>query len=201
MKYLSFSHVKHTHMRAHSHTQTCSHISGGLLLEWTGLCEITAKRSLTGSAGPLLNCSEDYITLEWDKRLHTRRMGGGHQTRLCPDCARSNPVGGRTDFPEARCHFYLNNSYEESTGGSAFVPSFVSSCRFLPSSFFFPVLSQPGPFFYLVSLITGCTELQYYGWASSKSFNPTWCLRSQLGCSLTMNGTPVASGEILVMVF
>lgn len=98
----------------YTHTHKHAQISGGSLLEWTGLCEITGKRSLTDSAGPLLNCSEDYITLEWDKRLHTRRMGGGHQTRLCPDCARSNPAEGDADFPEARCHFFLNNSYEES---------------------------------------------------------------------------------------
>lgn len=48
-------------------------------------------------------------------------MGGGHQTRLCPDRARSNPAEGSADFPQARCHFSLNNSYEESNSSSAFV--------------------------------------------------------------------------------
>lgn len=137
----------------YTHTHNYAQISGGSLLEWTGLCEITGKRSLTGSAGPLLNCSEDYITLEWDKRLHTRRMGGGHQTRLCPDCARSNPAEGSADFPQARCHFSLNNSYEESNSSSAFVPIFGASLRFSPS---YPVFFSPFcscPFFYLVSWI------------------------------------------------
>lgn len=41
-------------------------------------------------------------------------MGGGHQTRLCPDRAKSNPAEGSADFPQARCHFSLNNSYEGS---------------------------------------------------------------------------------------
>lgn len=136
----------HLHTHTHKHTQ----ISGGSLLEWTGLCEITGKRSLTGSAGPLLNCSEDYITLEWDKRLHTRRMGGGHQTRLCPDCARSNPAEGSADFPQARCHFSLNNSYEESNSSFAFcivfsIPSIIS-CSFVFSC-------RPCTFFHLVSWI------------------------------------------------
>lgn len=119
-------------------TYTHIWISGGSLLKWTGLCEITGKRSLTDSVWPLLNCSEDYITLEWDKRLHTRRMGGRHQTRLRPDCAKSNPAEGSGDFPQARCHFVLNNTYEtsniSSTSATWFVPFllfYVCVCVFV----------------------------------------------------------------------
>lgn len=44
-----------TNTRSHVHTNT----------PYEGPpCEITSKPGLTGSAGPLLNCSEDYITLE-----------------------------------------------------------------------------------------------------------------------------------------
>lgn len=80
-------------------------------------------------------------------------MGGGHQTRLCPDCARSNPAEGSADFPQARCHFSLNNSYEESMSSSAFVPLFVRSPRFPPSYPVFFFSSRSCPFFYLVSWI------------------------------------------------
>lgn len=123
-------------MRAHVQTR------GGSWLEWTGLCEITGKRGLTGSAGPLLNCSEDYITLERDKRLHTRRMGGGHQTRLCPDRAGSNPAEGSADFPQARCHFSLNNSPI-----AAKFPSITPAFTPPPPSKFPPLsaLSDPPP--------------------------------------------------------
>lgn len=56
-------------------------------------------------------------------------MGGGHQTRLCPDCARSNPAEGGADFPQARCHFSLNNPYEESNSSVilSFSPSYPAS--------------------------------------------------------------------------
>lgn len=76
-----------------------------------------------------MNCSEDYITLERDKRLHTRRMGGGHQRRLCADGAGSNPAEGSADFPQARCHFSLNNSYDgcDSSLGSLHHTRFYSS--------------------------------------------------------------------------
>lgn len=77
-------------------------------------------------------------------------MGGGHQTRLCPDCARSNPAEGSADFPQARCHFYLNNSYEESNSGPAFVLSFCMAF-ISPSIIFF--VPRFGPFFHLLSWI------------------------------------------------
>lgn len=53
-----------THTHALTDTEQPHTYAGGWWQEWTGLCEITGKRRLTGSAGPLLNCSEDYITLE-----------------------------------------------------------------------------------------------------------------------------------------
>lgn len=102
-------------------------------------------------------------------------MGGGHQTRLCPDCARSNPAEGSADFPQARCHFSLNNSYEESNSSSAFVPLFESSPRFPPS---FPVFFPPVPFLpVLLSCFLDCccTKLRCYDWNSSKSFNFMRC--------------------------
>lgn len=102
-------------------------------------------------------------------------MGGGHQTRLCPDCARSNPVEGSADFPQARCHFSLNNSYEESNSSSGFVPLFVSS---LPPSypvfFFFLFSSRSRPILLSCFLDCRCTKLQCYDWNSSKSFNFMW---------------------------
>lgn len=184
----------------YTHTHNYAQISGGSLLEWTGLCEITGKRSLTGSAGPLLNCSEDYITLEWDKRLHTRRMGGGHQTRLCPDCARSNPAEGSADFPQARCHFSLNNSYEESNSSSAFVPIFGASLRFSPSYpvFFFPILLLP----ILLSCFLDCCCTKPHDVMIGILQNRLTSCGAPLagGCFSTMNGEGGPSGEILATV-
>lgn len=51
---------------------------------------------------PLLNSNpDDCIALDLDKRLHTRQMVGGHQTRVCPHSDRSNPIEEAVDFPKA----------------------------------------------------------------------------------------------------
>lgn len=91
-------------------------------------------------------------------------MGGGHQTRLCPDCARSNPAEGSADFPQARCHFSLNNSYEESNSSSALEPLFGSSSPSLHRFAAWPCF-----------LSCCCTKLRCYDWNSSKSFSFRWC--------------------------
>lgn len=122
-------------------------------------------------------------------------MGGGHQTRLCPDRARSNPTEGSADFPQARCHFSLNNSYEESNSSSAFVLIFGASPLFSPSH---PDFSSPScscPFFLVSGLLLHKTA-QCHDWNSSESFNFMWCPLAE-GCLSTMNGEVGPSGEIL----
>lgn len=65
---------------------------------------------MTAPVEPLLNCSpDDRITLDLDKRLHTRQMVGGHQTRLCPRSDRSNPIEEAVDFSKATDYFFLSN--------------------------------------------------------------------------------------------
>lgn len=127
-------------------------------------------------------------------------MGGGHQTRLCPDCARSNPVEGSADFPQARCHFSLNNSYEESNSSYGFVPLFVSSPPFPPSYPVFLFSSRSRPFFYLVSWIAVAQNSDVMIGILQNRL--TSCgAPSAGGCFWTMNGEGGPSGEILVMVF
>lgn len=132
-------------------------------------------------------------------------MGGGHQTRLCPDCARSNPAEGDADFPEARCHFFLNNSYEESNKQLhlcavicifASIPAIIS-CFFSFFLNFIPLLPI------LLSCFFDCcrTKLRCYDWNSSKSFNFMRCaLCPGMFLDYEWRGR-APSGEILVMVF
>lgn len=67
---------------------------------------------MTAPVEPLLNCSpDDRITLDLDKRLHTRQMAGGLQTRPCPYSDRSNPMEEAVDFHKAIYYFFLSNLY------------------------------------------------------------------------------------------
>lgn len=73
---------------------------------------MNSKLGMTAPVEPLLNCpGDDCIALDLDKRLHTRRMVGGHQTRLCPHGDRSNPVEEAADFPKAMYYFFWSNFY------------------------------------------------------------------------------------------
>lgn len=64
-------------------------------------------------------------------------MGGAPQTRLRPDRAKSNAAEGSADFPQARRHFSLNNSYEGSDSSEILSPTshfyrpLCSFCRLL----------------------------------------------------------------------
>lgn len=76
------------------------------------LYKMNSKLWMTAPVEPLLNCSsDDCIALDLDKRLHTRQMVGGHQTRLCPCSDRSNPIVEAVDFPKATYYFFLSNLY------------------------------------------------------------------------------------------
>lgn len=76
------------------------------------LYKMNSKLRMTAPVEPLLNCSsDDCIALDLDKRLHTRQMVGGHQTRLCPCSDRSNPIEEAGDFPKATYYFFLSNLY------------------------------------------------------------------------------------------
>lgn len=67
---------------------------------------------MTAPVEPLLNCSpDDRIALDLDKRLHTRQMVGGHQTRLRPYSDRGNPMEEAVDFHKATYYFCLSNLY------------------------------------------------------------------------------------------
>lgn len=104
-------------------------------------------------------------------------MGGGHQTRLCPDCARSNPAEGGADFPQARCHFSLNNPYEESN--SSVILSFSPSYPVPPPICFSSILS-------LRAAVAQNSRLEFV-----KLVEPDATYPRSGGCFSTMGGNPL----------
>lgn len=76
------------------------------------LYKMNSKLWMTAPVELLLNCCGDgCIALDLDKRLHTRQMVGGHQTRLCPCSDRSNPIEEAVDFPKVTYYFFMSNLY------------------------------------------------------------------------------------------